>query len=77
MHGPRLAGHGTSPQDMARTTAEDWVRSVEAGLRRLERPPPLGHVVVHDTAHRAAALDGAPSDAVRAVLARRLADDPR
>ncbi len=34
--GPRLKGHGTSPQDMAQSTAEDWVRSVEAGLQTLQ-----------------------------------------
>lgn len=33
--GPRLKGHGTQPEDMARTTAEDWIRSLEEGLERL------------------------------------------
>ena len=27
--GPRLAGHGVSPQAMARTTAADWIASVD------------------------------------------------
>lgn len=27
--GPRLAGHGTSPEDMARTGARDWIASAE------------------------------------------------
>jgi carboxylesterase len=30
--GVRLAGHGTSPEDMATTTWRDWVASAEAGL---------------------------------------------
>jgi carboxylesterase len=34
--GVRLAGHGTSPEDMARTGWRDWVASAEAGLRELE-----------------------------------------
>ena len=33
--GPRLKGHGTSVEDMAQSSAEDWVRSVEAGLETL------------------------------------------
>jgi carboxylesterase len=33
--GPRLKGHGTSVEDMARSSAEDWIRSVEAGLQAL------------------------------------------
>ena len=33
--GPRLKGHGTSVADMARSSAEDWIRSVEAGLQTL------------------------------------------
>lgn len=33
--GPRLAGHGTSPADMARTTAADWIASVDAALATL------------------------------------------
>ncbi|MBV8804399.1 MAG: alpha/beta fold hydrolase [Sinobacteraceae bacterium] len=33
--GPRLKGHGDSPQAMARTTAEDWIRSLEEGLETL------------------------------------------
>lgn len=34
--GPRLAGHGTTVQDMSETTAEDWIRSVEEGLNVLK-----------------------------------------
>lgn len=34
--GVRLAGHGTSPEDMAATGWRDWVASAEAGLRKLE-----------------------------------------
>jgi carboxylesterase len=35
--GPRLKGHGTTPEDMAQTTAEDWVRSVEEALHTLQQ----------------------------------------
>jgi len=35
--GPRLKGHGTSVEDMARSSAEDWIRSVEAGLETLRK----------------------------------------
>lgn len=34
--GPRLKGHGTTPEDMARSTAEDWIRSVELAFGRLQ-----------------------------------------
>lgn len=33
--GVRLAGHGTTPEDMARTGWRDWVASAEEGLRQL------------------------------------------
>lgn len=33
--GPRLKGHGTSPADMARSTAADWIASVEEALATL------------------------------------------
>ncbi|MGC9398647.1 MAG: alpha/beta hydrolase [Anaerolineae bacterium] len=33
--GPRLKGHGTTPEDMARSTAKDWIQSVEQALARL------------------------------------------
>ncbi|MFQ5812991.1 MAG: alpha/beta hydrolase [Anaerolineae bacterium] len=36
VQGVRLAGHGTSPEDMATTTWRDWVASAEGGLRELE-----------------------------------------
>jgi len=36
VRGVRLAGHGTTPEDMATTTWRDWVASAEAGLRELE-----------------------------------------
>jgi carboxylesterase len=36
VRGVRLAGHGTTPEDMARTGWRDWVASAEAGLRELE-----------------------------------------
>jgi carboxylesterase len=34
--GPRLKGHGTTPEDMAGTTAEDWICSVEDALQTLQ-----------------------------------------
>ena len=34
--GVRLAGHGTTPEDMATTGWRDWVGSAEAGFRELE-----------------------------------------
>ena len=34
--GPRLKGHGTSVGDMARSSAENWIRNLEAGLRTLQ-----------------------------------------
>jgi carboxylesterase len=33
--GPRLKGHGDTPEAMAKTTAEDWIRSLEEGLETL------------------------------------------
>jgi carboxylesterase len=34
--GPRLSGHGTDPADMALSTAEDWIRSLEEALAGLQ-----------------------------------------
>jgi carboxylesterase len=34
--GPLLAGHGTTPQDLARTAWQDWYTSVEAAFQELE-----------------------------------------
>jgi carboxylesterase len=34
-HGPLLAGHGTTPEDLARTRWEDWAASAEAALAAL------------------------------------------
>jgi carboxylesterase len=36
VRGVRLAGHGTTAEDMARTGWRDWVASAKAGLRELE-----------------------------------------
>ena len=33
---PRLPGHGTTPDDMQRTTAAEWVAEAEMGLRGLQ-----------------------------------------
>ncbi len=33
---PRLKGHGTTPDDMARSTASDWIRDLEQGLAWLK-----------------------------------------
>ena len=35
--GPRLKGHGTTPEDMAQTTAEYWVLSVEEAMHTLQQ----------------------------------------
>lgn len=35
VHGVRLAGHGTSVEDMARTRWQDWAASVQAGAHQL------------------------------------------
>jgi carboxylesterase len=35
--GPRLKGHGISPQAMAKTTAGDWIESVDAALAELQK----------------------------------------
>lgn len=35
VHGPLLKGHGTSPEEMERTTWEDWWQSALDGYRRL------------------------------------------
>ncbi|MCW5652829.1 alpha/beta fold hydrolase [Hydrogenophaga sp.] len=35
--GPRLKGHGVSPAAMARTTASDWIASVEEALATLRK----------------------------------------
>ena len=34
--GPRLPGHGTSPEDMARTGARDWVGAIDMALAALQ-----------------------------------------
>jgi carboxylesterase len=36
MLGPRLPGHGTSPEDMAGTGAGDWIGAVEDALAQLQ-----------------------------------------
>lgn len=35
--GPLLAGHGTTPEDMARTTWQDWYASTETAYQKLEQ----------------------------------------
>ena len=35
--GPLLAGHGTEPQDLARTTWQDWYDSAEKAFQELQR----------------------------------------
>lgn len=35
--GPRLKGHGTTPEAMARTTAADWIASVDEALDELRK----------------------------------------
>ncbi len=35
--GPRLTGHGTIPEDMAKATAEDWIRDLETAVQTLQK----------------------------------------
>jgi carboxylesterase len=35
--GPLLRGHGTTPVDMARTTAQDWIQSIKEALDKLRQ----------------------------------------
>ena len=35
--GPRLAGHGVTPQAMGKTTASDWIASVDEALAELKK----------------------------------------
>jgi len=74
--GVRLAGHGTSPEDMARTTWRDWVASAEEGLQELrgrcERVFAAGLsmgglIVLHLAAHHP--LDGVIAMATPAYIA--------
>lgn len=34
--GPRLAGHGTDPEDMERKSYQEWIETVENGLEKLQ-----------------------------------------
>ncbi|TFJ94187.1 alpha/beta hydrolase [Lentibacillus salicampi] len=34
--GPRLAGHGTAPEDMENRSYEEWIETVENGLEKLQ-----------------------------------------
>lgn len=36
VYGPRLTGHGTTPEDMEEATYGDWIQDVEAGLEKLK-----------------------------------------
>ena len=36
VYAPRLTGHGTTPEDMAKSTFEEWIKDVEAGLEKLK-----------------------------------------
>jgi len=45
VRGVRYAGHGTSPQDLARTTQRDWAASADKQQLTLERG---GHIVTED-----------------------------
>src|SRR3974377_832316 len=37
VRGVRFAGHGTSPEDLARTTWRDWVNSADAAIEELRK----------------------------------------
>lgn len=41
---PRLKGHGTSPEDLARTSYEQWIESVEAGYTILKHS--CNHIIL-------------------------------
>ena len=45
VHAVRLAGHGTTPDDLARTGWRDWLASAEAGLAALRAEAPRVVVV--------------------------------
>lgn len=36
VYSPLIAGHGTTPRELAKTTAEDWIRSVEDSFQFLQ-----------------------------------------
>lgn len=66
--GPRLAGHGISPQAMARSTASDWIASVEEALATLRQSCRQifvtglsmgGTLALHTAARHAAVVQGA------------------
>lgn len=35
VYGPRLTGHGTTPEDMEKASYQDWIKDVESGLSKL------------------------------------------
>ena len=37
VYSPLIAGHGTSPKEMSKTTGEDWAKSAEEALHHLRR----------------------------------------
>jgi len=43
---PRLPGHGTSPEDLAETTWEDWLAEAQRALSALQARTPDGKVIV-------------------------------
>jgi carboxylesterase len=45
VHAVRLAGHGTTPDDLARTRWRDWLASAESGLAALRAEAPRSVVV--------------------------------
>ncbi|WP_188454225.1 alpha/beta hydrolase [Virgibacillus oceani] len=36
VYGPRLTGHGTTPEDMENAKYQDWIQTVENGLKKLK-----------------------------------------
>ncbi|WP_088052842.1 alpha/beta hydrolase [Virgibacillus dakarensis] len=36
IYGPRLTGHGTAPEDMEKSTYQEWIQTVEDGLEKLK-----------------------------------------
>src|SRR4051794_15236160 len=36
VYGPRLTGHGTTPEDMEKASYQDWIKDVEDGFIKLK-----------------------------------------
>ncbi|HUY96587.1 MAG TPA: alpha/beta fold hydrolase [Verrucomicrobiae bacterium] len=68
VHAPLLAGHGTRPQALARTTHRDWIASANAGLDQLLRRCPVVGVAGQSAGGTLALHLAATRPEVRAVV---------